>query len=369
MKRAAGLLLALLLGPTVALADLADGVEKLKKGEYEAAFYEFLPLAEQGDANAQLLLGTMYSQGKGVPNDLGEARKWYQRAALQNNPAAQFALGDILAQGKGITMDLDEALVWFRRAANQGHVHAINNLGFAYASGTGVERDPVQAANWFRKGAQAGDVNAQYNLALAYQNGSGVPIDPVRAHLYFNLAAARGDRESATARDEIARTLGPDQLKAAQTLFQNWKPGDEAAPPQAATPAPPPAPPPQTAPLPPSLAALPTIGAPAASPPPMTAPAAPAAPIAVAPPPPAAPTASWHVRIAQGASQQDVARQAGQIRNDNADLLRAQRLAVLRQPDKSYQARLGPFEGRDAAERLCAALAARKVACQLVEGK
>ncbi|MBI4968369.1 MAG: SEL1-like repeat protein [Rhodospirillales bacterium] len=363
MKAAAGLLLAFLLAAGSALADLAGGVEKLKKGEYEAAFYEFLPLAEQGDANAQLLLGTMYSQGKGVPNDLGEARKWYQRAALQNNPAAQFALGDILAQGKGVPMDLDEALVWFRRAANQGHVHAINNLGFAYASGTGVERDPVQAAAWFRKGAQAGDVNAQYNLALAYQNGSGVPIDPVRAHLYFNLAAAKGDRESATARDEIARTLGPDQLKAAQALFQNWKPGDEAVPPQAVASAPPVAAAPQTAPLPPSLAALPTIGAPAAQPPLPP-------PVAVAPPPlPAAPTASWHVRIAQGASQQDVARQAGQIRNDNADLLRAQRLAVLRQPDKSYQARLGPFEGRDVAERLCASLAARKVACQLVEGK
>ncbi|MCC7168258.1 MAG: sel1 repeat family protein [Rhodospirillales bacterium] len=367
MKAAAGLLLAFLLAAGSAQADLADGVEKLKKGEYEAAFYEFLPLAEQGDANAQLLLGTMYSQGKGVPNDLGEARKWYLRAALQNNPAAQFALGDILAQGKGVTMDLDEALVWFRRAANQGHVHAINNLGFAYASGTGVERDPVQAANWFRKGAQAGDVNALYNLALAYQNGSGVPIDPVRAHLYFNLAAARGDRESATARDEIARSLKPDQLKAAQTLFQNWKPDDEAVPAQAAAPAPTPnpvpAPPPQTAPLPPSLAALPTIGAPAANLPP------PPPPVAVAPPSPATPAASWHVRIAQGVNQQDVARQAGQIRNDNADLLRAQRLAVLRQPDKSYQARLGPFEGRDIAERLCAALAARKVACQLVEGK
>ena len=39
--------------------------------------------AEQGDAEAQNVLGLMYSLGLGVPPDKHEAVKWYRRAAEQ----------------------------------------------------------------------------------------------------------------------------------------------------------------------------------------------------------------------------------------------------------------------------------------------
>ena len=41
--------------------------------------------AEQGDAEAQLRLGIMYSKGKGVPQDYKEAAKWFRKAADQGN--------------------------------------------------------------------------------------------------------------------------------------------------------------------------------------------------------------------------------------------------------------------------------------------
>src|SRR2546429_9940911 len=39
------------------------------------------PLADQGDATAQALLGFMCGHGQGVPQDYGEVLEWYWKAA------------------------------------------------------------------------------------------------------------------------------------------------------------------------------------------------------------------------------------------------------------------------------------------------
>jgi TPR repeat protein len=39
--------------------------------------------ADQGDANGQYILGIMYADGKGVPQNYAEAMKWYRLAADQ----------------------------------------------------------------------------------------------------------------------------------------------------------------------------------------------------------------------------------------------------------------------------------------------
>ena len=57
--------------------------------------------AEQGDASAQAALGVMYVAGRGVPEDYGEAVRWYQLAAEQGNDGAQFHLGVMYANGNG----------------------------------------------------------------------------------------------------------------------------------------------------------------------------------------------------------------------------------------------------------------------------
>jgi len=49
-------------------------------------------LAEQGDAEAQLNLGDMYSDGEGIAKDDREAVKWYRLAAEQGNKIAQYSI-------------------------------------------------------------------------------------------------------------------------------------------------------------------------------------------------------------------------------------------------------------------------------------
>ena len=45
--------------------------------------------AEQGLADAQFILGSMYADGKGVPQNYKEALKWYRLAAENGNAAAR----------------------------------------------------------------------------------------------------------------------------------------------------------------------------------------------------------------------------------------------------------------------------------------
>ena len=48
----------------------------------------YLRLAKAGDARAQTSLGLMYARGYGVPKNLAEAQRWWNFAAIQNDPGA-----------------------------------------------------------------------------------------------------------------------------------------------------------------------------------------------------------------------------------------------------------------------------------------
>src|SRR5271165_2127439 len=103
-----------------ALADLAVGKQALQNGDYATALKEFLPLAEQGDAEAQYNLGVMYRDGDGVPQDDKEAVRWFRLAAEQGLANGQFNLGYMYGTGHGVPQDDKEAVRWCRLAAEAG---------------------------------------------------------------------------------------------------------------------------------------------------------------------------------------------------------------------------------------------------------
>lgn len=114
--------LALYTGLTpAASADYDAAVAAYCRGDYPSAFEQFLPLAEEGNAHAQDLIGRAYAAGKGVPEDDAEAVRWYRLAAEQALPAAQFNLGVMYMTGKGVSEDVIQAYAWFGLAAAQGY--------------------------------------------------------------------------------------------------------------------------------------------------------------------------------------------------------------------------------------------------------
>ena len=74
------LIVPILLWSSVAAADFRAGAEAYKRGDYATAYQEWLPLAEQGNADAQFSLGGMYAGGEGVPEDDAAAAKSYRKA-------------------------------------------------------------------------------------------------------------------------------------------------------------------------------------------------------------------------------------------------------------------------------------------------
>ncbi|CAB4444710.1 unnamed protein product [Rhizophagus irregularis] len=58
--------------------------------------------AEQGDVNAQLLVGHMLYEGKSVTKNINEAFKWFEKAAKNNHVKAQFLIDRIRNDNSGI---------------------------------------------------------------------------------------------------------------------------------------------------------------------------------------------------------------------------------------------------------------------------
>ena len=103
---------------------LGGGYQSYLKGDYQAAFEEWLPLAELGDVEAQYNLGVMYDEGTSVPQDLGKAADWYRMAAEQGFVDAQANLGMMYYQGQGVSCDHEQAAHWLQLAADSGDTEA-----------------------------------------------------------------------------------------------------------------------------------------------------------------------------------------------------------------------------------------------------
>jgi TPR repeat protein len=69
-------------------------------------FIRIKSLAEQGDANAQNELGTMYAHGKGVAKNYFEAWKWYSLALKQKHPSAAGNRANlVMTRAQGVEVD------------------------------------------------------------------------------------------------------------------------------------------------------------------------------------------------------------------------------------------------------------------------
>jgi TPR repeat protein len=173
-----------------AMAGFTEGANAYNARNYALALKEITPLAKDGNADAQHLLGLMYYMGRGVQRDYRQAFSWHYKAALQGKADAQYVIGAMYYTGNSVPQDQKLAVTWFRKAAEQGHAEAQHALGLMY----------------------------RYHVA-------GMPQDMVIAYMLWNLAAASGNRNATEQRAIIARQMTQEQIEEAQALSRNWKPG------------------------------------------------------------------------------------------------------------------------------------------------
>jgi TPR repeat protein len=126
--------------------------------------------AERGNDGAQLLLAFEYLHGDiARPKDEKQAAYWFERAAVQGNVAAQKMLGDLYEQGRGVPENLKVSADWRTKAALRGNTDAQVSLGKMYLAGGGVEKSPEKAEYWLQRAAIEGNSEAQFLLGKMYK--------------------------------------------------------------------------------------------------------------------------------------------------------------------------------------------------------
>jgi uncharacterized protein len=169
---------------------MEDAGAAYQRGDYSTAFRLLRSLANGGDPLAQVRLGVLYADGKGVAQDYAEAMKWYRKAADQGNAEGQFNLAVMYAS---VMMDEPEAAKWFRKAAEQGHALSQLFLGFDFEESHGVAQDYVEAYIWFSLAAGGASETTLRNVAVS-------------------------------GRDRVANQMTPEEIAEAQRMAREWKP-------------------------------------------------------------------------------------------------------------------------------------------------
>ena len=206
---------------------LADALMPYAQLDYVRALKLLSPLAEQGNAVAQLKLGIIFSRGEttNAPDHVA-ALQWFTKAAEQGEVEAQFELGRIYRDGLGTRVDGKAAVYWFERSAERNTPHAINALGELYLGHRDVPQDLARARSWFLRGAQMGNSASMYNIGVLYTRGQGLVQDDIEAFKWFELAADVGvgeERDKALrARTLLAERLTPVEVSWAEGRVKDW---------------------------------------------------------------------------------------------------------------------------------------------------
>ena len=121
--------LALTANMSSANATWDEATKAFAKKQYASAAKLFKPLAEKGNALAQYQIALMHRMGLGLTKDQKEAKKWSRLAAKQGNADAQLMLGSLYAKAEGgESADVVNAYMWYEASDKEGNTEAKKEL-------------------------------------------------------------------------------------------------------------------------------------------------------------------------------------------------------------------------------------------------
>lgn len=142
-----------------------DALKLIQQGQPKSAVNILEPLAAAGNAEAQLQLGILHYNGRGVKENEKTAIFWLTKSANQGNAEAMYQLGNAFTFGNDssrLVPDADtEAAMWYFKAATAGSVDAQYSLGLLFLAGKGVEKNDQEASFWMQKAAAGGHKDAK----------------------------------------------------------------------------------------------------------------------------------------------------------------------------------------------------------------
>jgi TPR repeat protein len=149
--------------------------------------------AEQNDAEALFILGSLAMAGVGIPQSTTAAFEYCRRAAEFDFPDAQYELAAMYALGRGTEVDEQKALHWARKAMDQGNTKAKYSVGRLLLLGE-KEADLPEAVALLNQAIDNGIDEAGILLAEAYYSGKhGLTQDTSAAVEILGRLSARGN--------------------------------------------------------------------------------------------------------------------------------------------------------------------------------
>lgn len=210
---------------------------------------ELIKKAEQGDAAAQLEYGRLLkTSGNGVEQDWQKAVEMLQSAADQGNADAQWELGSMYEFANHVTKNEAKALELYRKSADAGSpiglymvahcyqhgivvdedhaisdslyaesfkeliqlapqedIYVLNFVGSAYFWGDGVKADRQKAFEYYLISAKKGNPETQYKIGNCYETGQGTAQDNDQAIFWYKQSAAQGYPDAITALERLSK--------------------------------------------------------------------------------------------------------------------------------------------------------------------
>lgn len=113
-------------------------------------------LAAQGNSQAQYDLGWILWQR----DEFQPALRWIKAAANQGQVEAEYLMGMAHMQGRGTVQNYRASFDWLAKAANHGHIEAQYRLGIFYRDGLGTQVNKEFAYQWLNVAAARGHSDA-----------------------------------------------------------------------------------------------------------------------------------------------------------------------------------------------------------------
>jgi TPR repeat protein len=178
---------------------LFAGREILENADYDAALLWAHPAAQAREAEAQAMLGHIFTSGPERLRDAEAALFWYKKSAVQNCPQGLLGHGIALLLRAKAADEFIYAQAELERAAKAGLPAAHYLLGYCAEGALGMAKNAAQAGEHYKIAAQAGIAAAQARLgALLIEDGN-----MFNGEIWLRRAALRGDCQSALSLAEI----------------------------------------------------------------------------------------------------------------------------------------------------------------------
>lgn len=97
-----------------------NNITAVNPAAYPVAYKRYQQRASEGDSVAELNIGRMYSDGRGVPVNDREAIRWFTKSAQRGNVDAEVSLGAVYLFAKGTDRNSKHACKLFRHASLKG---------------------------------------------------------------------------------------------------------------------------------------------------------------------------------------------------------------------------------------------------------